>query len=144
MNMRVGVKRGGTDHARTCGIPAAFPKRPKDANPACVHPGPTQPWRLKVPVRQWESPDPGKAGPDKAARMEFTSGTVGAPNPNKANRAATECRTKNLGCLTVCARRPMRSFMFYLTGTSMGAPLSFTRNTTNFAGWVLLALRPMT
>src|SRR5689334_15308725 len=29
-----------------------------------------------------------------------------------------------------------------LTGTSIGAALSFTKNTTNFAGFVLLAFRP--
>jgi len=32
----------------------------------------------------------------------------------------------------------------HFTGTSTGAALSFTRNTTNFAGWVLLAFRPTT
>src|SRR6185437_3651993 len=33
---------------------------------------------------------------------------------------------------------------FYLAGTSTGAPLSFTKNTTNFAGLVWLAFRPTT
>jgi hypothetical protein len=33
---------------------------------------------------------------------------------------------------------------FYLVGTSTGAPLSFTKNTTNFAGLVWLAFRPTT
>ena len=32
----------------------------------------------------------------------------------------------------------------YLVGTSTGAPLSFTKNTTNFAGLVSLAFRPTT
>jgi hypothetical protein len=36
------------------------------------------------------------------------------------------------------------SFWSYLAGTSTGAPLSFTKNTTNFAGLVWLALRPTT
>ena len=35
-------------------------------------------------------------------------------------------------------------FGFYLVGTSTGAPLSFTKNTTNFAGLVWLAFRPTT
>src|ERR1700743_2066140 len=35
-------------------------------------------------------------------------------------------------------------FADYLVGINTGAPLSFTRNTTNFAGSVLLALRPTT
>ena len=30
----------------------------------------------------------------------------------------------------------------YFTGINTGAPLSFTRNTTNFAGFVWLAFRP--
>ena len=34
-----------------------------------------------------------------------------------------------------------RLFLSHFTGTSTGAPLSFTRNTTNFAGWVVLAFR---
>jgi hypothetical protein len=33
---------------------------------------------------------------------------------------------------------------FYLAGTSTGAPLFFTKNTTNFAGLVWLAFRPTT
>jgi hypothetical protein len=32
----------------------------------------------------------------------------------------------------------------YLAGTSTGAPLSFTKNTTNFAALVSLAFRPTT
>ena len=35
-------------------------------------------------------------------------------------------------------------FVVYLAGTSTGAPLSFTKNITNFAGLVWLAFRPMT
>ena len=35
-------------------------------------------------------------------------------------------------------------FLIYLLGTNAGAPFSFTKNTTNFAGLVLLALRPTT
>ena len=35
-------------------------------------------------------------------------------------------------------------FGFYLVGASTGAPLSFTKNTTNFAGLVWLAFRPTT
>ena len=35
-------------------------------------------------------------------------------------------------------------FGFYLVGTSTAAPLSFTQNTTNFAGLVWLAFRPTT
>ncbi len=31
--------------------------------------------------------------------------------------------------------------MFYWAGTSTGAPLSFTKNTTNFAGFVWLAFQ---
>src|SRR6266576_3952962 len=34
--------------------------------------------------------------------------------------------------------------LIYLLGTNTGAPLPFTRNTTNFAGLVLLAFRPTT
>ena len=30
----------------------------------------------------------------------------------------------------------------HFTGTSTGASLSLTKNTANFAGWVLLAFRP--
>jgi hypothetical protein len=37
-----------------------------------------------------------------------------------------------------------RGVLTHFTGTSTGADLSFTRNTTNFAGWVLLAFRPTT
>ena len=39
---------------------------------------------------------------------------------------------------------PSSCFGFYLVGTSTGAPLSFTKNTTNFAGLVWLAFRPTT
>ena len=48
-----------------------------------------------------------------------------------------------------CDGRPIIGFAsscfgFYLVGTSTGAPLSFTKNTTNFAGLVWLAFRPTT
>src|SRR5689334_8137722 len=43
--------------------------------------------------------------------------------------------------LELCAQQHSR---FYLAGTSTGALLSFTKKTTNFAGWVLLAFRPTT
>lgn len=33
---------------------------------------------------------------------------------------------------------------YHFTGTKTGAPLSFTKNTINFADFVLLAFRPMT
>src|SRR5262249_13722630 len=46
--------------------------------------------------------------------------------------------------LRVCASRTARCFMFYFAGTNAGAPLSFTKNTTNFAGFVLLTFRPTT
>ena len=36
------------------------------------------------------------------------------------------------------------SYGHHCTGTNTGAPLSFTRKTTNFAGFVLLAFRPTT
>src|SRR4029077_7805974 len=39
-------------------------------------------------------------------------------------------------------RTSQRSFRYYFTGTNTGAPLFFTRNTTNFAGLVWLAFRP--
>src|SRR5437868_15033103 len=34
--------------------------------------------------------------------------------------------------------------LFYLAGTSTGAPLFFTKNTANFAGLLWLAFRPTT
>jgi hypothetical protein len=38
----------------------------------------------------------------------------------------------------------MFAAVIYFVGTNTGAPLSFTKNTTNFAGLVLLAFRPTT
>src|SRR4029077_18804302 len=38
----------------------------------------------------------------------------------------------------------MRAVLIQFAGTSTGAPLSLTRNTTNFAGLVWLAFRPTT
>ena len=41
--------------------------------------------------------------------------------------------------------RHNQSLLFHFgTGTNTGAPLSFTKNTTNFAGLVLLAFLPTT
>jgi hypothetical protein len=42
----------------------------------------------------------------------------------------------------VCASRTAHGFMFQLVGTSTWPPLSFTRNTTNFARLVWLAFHP--
>ena len=56
--------------------------------------------------------------------------------------------TRHLGKVLSGAIRNDRPIMFaaliYLVGTSTGAPLSFTKNTTNFAGLVWLAFRPTT
>jgi hypothetical protein len=48
---------------------------------------------------------------------------------------------------SACAKEVSRETMIgtlcsYFVGVSTGAPLSFTRNTMNFAGLVLLAFRP--
>jgi hypothetical protein len=52
-----------------------------------------------------------------------------------------------IGCHSrIAADAHLKAEMFaaliYLVGTSTGAPLSFTKNTTNFAGLVWLAFRP--
>ena len=44
----------------------------------------------------------------------------------------------------VLGKAEMFTALIYLVGTSTGAPLSFTKNTTNFAGLVWLAFRPTT
>src|ERR1051325_251094 len=53
-------------------------------------------------------------------------------------------RMKRFNRLTLRPRRFLRSHSVYLAGTNKGAPLFFTKNTTNFAGLVLLAFRPTT
>ena len=64
-------------------------------------------------------------------------------------RSQVKASQRRSGTVTVlrdawCLKTALRPFPHYFTGTSTGAPLSFTKNTTNFAGLVLLAFRPMT
>ena len=85
------------------------------------------------------------AAAETAADFDLLCGGKGAVGPSGSGRLADSgCRTRASLPNLVCANGTTRSFMFYLAGTSIGPPLSFTRNTTNFAGCVLLALRPMT
>ena len=44
----------------------------------------------------------------------------------------------------ICAAPKCQWFLIYFTGTTIGVPLSLTRNTTNFAGLVWLAFFPTT
>ena len=56
--------------------------------------------------------------------------------------AYSKCLDANRAVVFVeCLRR---SFRYHFTGTSTGAPLFLTKNTTNFAGLLLLAFRPTT
>ena len=71
--------------------------------------------------------------------------------PTKTHRSATGM---NSGCFSACSTLVTVDWIqlccgevvrrFHLTGTSTGASLFFTKNTTNLAGFVVLALRPTT
>jgi hypothetical protein len=64
------------------------------------------------------------------------------------------CHGMNSRCFSACSTLVSLDWIqpcwvevvrrFHLTGTSTGASLFFTKNTTNLAGFVVLALRPTT